>query len=159
MWHWWCLSWLKMIVLLNNKREEIDRAVFYCVSQNVNLVENKISPIDKKSGTVSTLRQSPCSSLVTFVPCPRKRVFVASSAFLELFCHIMFKLHLLYQAFKLFRLGNLPHRFPVAEFFSINSSLQILRKLWHHFLVGWCFLFTWQGYGSRCSSWLPGNLL
>ena len=41
MWHWWCLFRLKMIVLLNNKREEIDRAVFYCVSQNVNLVEIK----------------------------------------------------------------------------------------------------------------------
>ena len=123
MWHWWCLSWLKMIVLLNNKREEIDRAVFYCVSQNVNLVEIKHFSYGQKSDTVSTLRQSPCSSLVTFVPCPRKRVFVASSAFLELFCHIMFKLHLLYQAFKLFRLGNLPHRFPVAEFFLYQPTL------------------------------------
>ena len=96
MWHWWCLSWLKMIVLLNNKREEIDRAVFYCVSQNVNLVEIKHFSYWQKSDTVSTLRQSPCSSLVTFVPCPRKRVFVASSAFLVKNCFVMLCSNLIY---------------------------------------------------------------
>ena len=96
MWHWWCLSWLKMIVLLNNKREEIDRAVFYCVSQNVNLVEIKHFSYWQKSDTVSTLRQSPCSSLVTFVPCPRKRVFVASSAFLVKNCFVILSSNFIY---------------------------------------------------------------
>ena len=55
-----------------------------------------ISPIDKKSDTVSTLRQSPCSSLVTFVPCPRKRVFVASSAFLVKNCFVILSSNFIY---------------------------------------------------------------
>ena len=101
--------------LLNNEGEEIDRAVFYCVSQNVNLVGIQDNFLKgrrlKYFKTVSTLRQSPCSSLVTFAPCPRKRVFIASSAFLVNNSFLTLSLFT-HQAFKLFRLCNLPYRFP-----------------------------------------------
>ena len=133
--------------LLNNEGEEIDWAVFYCISQDVDLEESKFknisnistsweSNIENTSNPVSTLRQS-CSSLVTFAPCPRKRVFVASSAFVlkNYYSHLLY--HYIYRPYY------------NTNIYICSPGLQTLQTQWSPSQIPWVTA-KWLLFKHQC---------
>ena len=164
-----------MIVLLNNKREEIHRAVFYCVSQNVNLVEIKHFSYWQKKVTqsppwgnppvppwshlfhvhenVSLLPHLPfwncfvilCSNFIYFT-----RPSNSSDSVISLTDSLNDDLLISSIAFDVIIIF-----FIVVIFLSFWKVPHFLRFKTTIFLQ--LFQFTWQVCESRCSSWLPAK--